>query len=830
MRIAKAIGLLAVGGAGLGLMMMAPGAPAQQTPTASSSSGVVRAKLGNGLRVIIVRNTLAPVVTTMVNYLAGSNETPPGFPGLAHAQEHMMFRGSPTLTRDQLSEIAAAMGGNFDADTQQTVTQYFFTVPSDDVNLALHIAAIRMAGVDDSEAQWKDERGAIEQEVAADYSNPSFHFYLQLLQAMYKGTPLANPGLGTRPTFDKATAAMMKTFYDQWYAPNNAVLVVVGDVRPQATLSEVKRLFSAIPSKQLPPRQPITLQPVEKATLHLTSDLPYGAAYVAFRMPGTSSPDWAAADVLADVLANQRGALYGLVPEGKALFATFQLMPQAQASVGMAFAAYPGGPGGDALLQQMQAVMANDVAKGVSPSLVAAAKRDELLGEALNKNSIDGLANAWSAAVAIEGRRSPEEDIAAIQRVTVAEVNRVARKYLDPQHAIEALLVPQPSGKPVSRSSFGGSESFAPKNAATVPLPAWASKSLFTLQVPRATTSPLDTRLANGLRLIVQPEAISNTVSVVGLVRGNTDLESPPSQKGVSQVLDGLFSYGTARLDRLAFQKALDDIGANESAGGSFSLDVLAPEFERGLALLAENELHPALPEPAFAVVRQQTAGLAAGELQSPGYLASRALQKALVPAGDPTLRQVLPANISKLTLADVRGYQAKAYRPDLTTIVVIGNISAARARQAVEKDFGGWGAQGPQPPTVLPAVPANRAGRSVVPDRSRVQDNVTLAETVGLNRYNPDYYALQLGNYVLTGGFVASRLYRDLRQNTGLVYFVGSSLSAGRTRATYSVNFGCDPPKAAEARTIVVRDLEQMRNAPVSEHELEVAKAVLLR
>lgn len=741
-----------------------------------------------------------------------------------------MFRGSPGLTRDQLSEIAAAMGGDFDADTQQTVTQYFFTVPSDELDLALHIASIRMAGVDDSEAQWTDERGAIEQEVASDYSNPSFKFYLQLLQAMYKGTPLTNPGLGTRPTFDKTTAAMMKTFYDRWYAPNNAVLVIVGDIEPQATLQTVKRLFGAIPAKRLPERQPIQLEPVEKAKLNLTSDLPYGAAYVAFRMPGTSSPDWAAADVLADVLASQRGALYGLVPQGKALFATFQLMPQAQASVGMAFAAYPGGPGGDALLAQMQAVIAQDVAKGVSPSLVAAAKRDELLGEALNKNSIDGLANAWSSAVAIEGRNSPEEDIAAIERVTVAQVNAVARKYLDPAHAIEALLVPQPSGQPVSRSSFGGSESFAPKNAASVALPAWASAGLFKLKAPAATTQPLDTLLPNGLRLIVQPETISNTVSVAGLVRGNPDLVSPPGQLGVSQVLDSLFSYGTTKLDRLAFQKALDDIGANESAGGSFSLQVLAPDFERGLALLAQNELHPALPAPAFAVVRQQTAGLAAGELKSPGYLASRALQQALVPAQDPTLRQVLPANVSKLTLADVRAYQAKAYRPGLATIVVIGNINPARARAAVERDFGGWRAAGPPPPTVLPSVPPNRPVRSVVPDRSRVQDDVTLAETVGLNRYNPDYYALQLGNYVLSGGFVASRLYRDLRQNAGLVYFVSSSVSAGRTRATYSVNFGCDPPKAAEARAIVVRDLEQMRNQPVSAHELEVAKAVLLR
>ena len=148
---------------------------------------VLSATLKNGLKVVIVHNGLTPVATTMVNYLVGSNETPPGFPGMAHAQEHMMFRGSPGLSGDQLANLIAAMGGRFNADTQQTVTQYFFTVPVEDLETALRIEAIRMRDALDSEELWREERGAIEQEVAQDLSNPMYVFYTKLLQKMFEG-------------------------------------------------------------------------------------------------------------------------------------------------------------------------------------------------------------------------------------------------------------------------------------------------------------------------------------------------------------------------------------------------------------------------------------------------------------------------------------------------------------------------------------------------------------------------------------------------------------------------------------------------------------------
>jgi zinc protease len=797
---------------------------------AASGQDVLRATLSNGLRVVIVRNMLAPVVTTVMNYKAGSDQAPAGFPGMAHAQEHMMFRGSPGLSANQLADIAAAMGGEFDADTQQTVTQYFFTVPVADLNVALHVEAIRMRGVLDTDKLWTQERGAIEQEVAQDLSNPEYVFYTKLLAAMFRGTPYAHDALGSRPSFNKTTGAMLHKFYSDWYAPNNAILVIVGDVSPQATLKDVKNLFSAIPSKKLPSKPAFSFQPVSAQTLNLDTDLPYGLSLISFRMPGSSSPDFAAAEVLADVLSSQRGSLYALVPGGKALYAGFSLESLPGASLGYAIGAFPKGGDGAQLAGEMRKVLDDYVQNGVPADLVAAAKRHELAGAEFQKNSVSGLAMAWSNALAVEGRQSPQDDVDAIQKVTVADVNRVARQFLVQTKAITAVLTPQSSGKPISSKSFGGRESFAPKHTKNVKLPSWAEAALKKLSIPEPTVHPVVSTLPNGLKLIVQPESISDTVSVYGHIKNNADLETPKGQEGAAEELGQLFSYGTTTLNRIAFQKALDDIGADESAGTDFSLSVLASHLDRGVELLAQNELHPALPERAFQITQRQLAATVAGQLQSPDYLTSRAIHVALFPKTDPTLREATPKTVSSLTLDDVKAYYQHVFRPDLSTIVVIGKVTPAEAKAAIEKYFGGWKATGPKPPTDLPAVPDNSTATTAVPDKSRVQDNVTLAETLKLTRFSPDFYPLEVGNHVLGGGFYATRLYQDLRENAGLVYYVGSSFNFGKTRSVYQVRYACDPPNVSKARAIIVRDLKEMQSKPVSADELRQAKTMLLR
>ena len=792
---------------------------------------VTRATLDNGLRVVIIRDSIAPVVTVENNILAGGDETPAGFPGMAHAQEHMLFRGCADLSGSQISAIYAQLGGTDNADTQQTVTQFFATVPAENLDVLLRVDAACLAGAQDSQSEWAQERGAIEQEVARDLSNATYKFITRLNADLFAGTPYAHDALGTKPSFDATTGEMLHQFYRAWYAPNNSILIITGDVDPNRTLADVKRIYGAIPRHDVPPHPAVNLQPVKSETFTLPSDLPYQLVFVAFRMPGTDSPDFAAAQILADVLASHRAKLYDLVVQGKALAVDFSLGESyRKASVGFAVAALPADADAAPVVASIQSILADAVTNGLPPDLFAAAKRKEVTSAEFERNSIPDLAARWSDAVAVEGRESPEQDLAALQNVTPQDIRRVAQASLVERNAIIAVLKPAPSGLASAAKGFGGSEQATVPPSSPVTLPQWAESELKTLSIPKPMTPPSDMKLPNGVRLIVLPETISPTITVVGEVRHQSDLETAAGKEGVDDILDGLFDYGTTSLDRVAFHKALDDIGATETGGHFFSLRVLKQYFAPGVQLLAANVLTPRLPPDALEIVRKENAELTAGQLMSPSYRAERALQSALLPKNDPELRQATPKTISSVTLDDVKAYYRKVFRPDLTDIIVIGDITPADARKTIEECFGKWKAAGPPPNITLPAVPRNGAASFTVADDTSVQDAVTLAEELGINRFDPDYYPIELGNHVLGGGFYATRLYHDLRQVTGYVYNVGDTLSAGKTRATYTVSYGCDPANVSKAAALAKRDLSQMQAEDVSPAELMQAKALLLR
>jgi zinc protease len=269
----------------------------------------------------------------------------------------MMFRGSPGLSSSQLSDIGALLGGDNNAQTQQMVTQYYFTVPAEGAGVALRIESIRMKGILCTDSLWEKERGAIEQEVAQDLSNPLFLYLTKLNRLIFSGTPYANDALGSDSSFDRTTAADLKKFYSQWYVPNNAVLVIVGDVDPQMVLKDVTRCFEDIPSGILPPQPVFKFTEVKHQRLRMSTDLPNGLAVFAYRFPGSDGSQYAAAQVLADVLGSRRGKLYDLVTEGKALSIEFEYAPLPQAGLGFLVAEFPKDSNPDHLIQSIDSII-----------------------------------------------------------------------------------------------------------------------------------------------------------------------------------------------------------------------------------------------------------------------------------------------------------------------------------------------------------------------------------------------------------------------------------------------------------------------------------------
>ncbi len=801
-----------------------------------ATSDVLKATLDNGLRVVIVRNALAPVVSTDLTYGVGSRDDPADVPGMAHAQEHMMFRGTPNLSTSELGTIATALGGDFNAQTSDTLTQYEFTVPAADLDAILHIESDRMRGVLDAQGQWENERGAIEQEIARDESAPGGDFFRDVQAAAFAGTPYARQGVGTRAAFARLTGARLKAFHDRWYAPNNAVLVIAGDVDQVRVLARVRTYFEPIPKRAIPAHTAAHFEPLRRITFRRATTLTYPFAAVGYRLPGVRSPDFLASFILQQALGAARGPFRTLADRGEALDAQWLSLPYfPEGQLGMATAAL--GPGGDssAMSRRLEALVRDVAQNGIARDLFETTKRQAIAGQELSRNSIAALASDWATTIALDNEPSIAREQQLLASVTLRDVDRVAKTYLVPEHAIVGALTPSATASQNAPPSppQTGPEKPLPAQAPVTALPRWASALVTHLEVPPPETPPVRTKLANGLTLIVRQATISDSVVAFGAIRANASLQEPAGKEGVSSVLDAMFPFGTRNRDRLALVRAQDDLDTTLGAGQSFGLQTTSRAFARAVDLLAENELEPRFDRTTFEAAQRRALDELKTALNGTGAYAQRQASRKLLPAGDPALREASPATIEALTLDDVRAYYTTTFRPDLTTIVIAGNVSPVAARSAVERAFGAWRATGNAPALDLPAVAPNGPSDVQVRIPTLGQDSVSLQETLAHDRGAPTYAALQLGNAILGGGSLGaeqSRLFRDLRQNTGLVYSIDSQLSAQRTRARFSIDFASAPSNRERIEALIRTEIQRLQSEPVGDFELSLAKAAIVR
>src|SRR5665213_158909 len=794
-------------------------APAPQTRT-----------LANGLKVVVIEDHAAPVAQVHMWYRFGALDETPGKTGLAHALEHMMFRGTHDLSSAGLDDMTARLGGEVNAETENEMTHFYFVVPSDRVDTIVHLEADRMRGLKLDPADWNLERGAVLEEYAEKHSNPVSSFIYDVNQRVFPNSRLGSTSLGLKADIEKATVADLRRYYDAWYRPNNATLTVAGDVHAADVFAEAERWFGPIASAPLPARRTYALHPAAGASYTDHSNYPYTIVDEAYAAPGNAKPyehDQVRNDVALGAMFNPRGAFRALVERGLVLAYNPTPLEDRRASVVHVMLIVAPGHSPGEVRSAYEKIMADVLAKGLDADLFEASKRQQLASMTYARDSIVGIGDAVGANMVFPGDTDPSEFDALYGAITRAESTAVAR-HVYAKASVVAVLQPGPSSapnaKPPANVTSSVSDNFGDRTS-NGPLvqPDWMKAALAKPLALHSAVNPVVTTLPNGLRLLVQRVATNPTVFIDGLVRTSPSFD-PLGKEGLGEVTSALMDWGSAKYDYDAQRKLADDRAAEVSFGMSFEGHGRARDFAALLDVLADDVRRPLLPSDKFDLVRTQLAGFTGRRALQAGFEAQRLFDRALYPAGDPALRIATETSISSVTLADVKAYHAAFVRPDLTTLVVVGDVDPAQVAAQVQRAFGDWAATGPKPDPHLPAIPLPNAATRLVTTAS--EDVTVQLGAPALPRTSLDFDSLTLANAIFGGGgSMESRLFREVREKRGLVYGATSALAANRDRGTFTVSFSAVPSKIDAAEALVRAELKRMQTEDVSAEELARAK-----
>jgi len=786
--------------------------------------------LKNGLRVVAVRNSLAPVVSTWMTYLAGSDDDGKT-PGLAHAAEHMMFRGSRTVSGSQFADAVAMMGGDFNGETGPEATYYYLEVPVEHLDVAMQLEASRAVGLLDDAETWKRERGAISQEVTLRNSSAGYRLTTRVAATVLAGSVYANEGLGTLDSFAHLTIDDIRSFHARFYHPDNAIYVIVGDIDPDDVLARAERVFGDIPAGPPVVHRPkgtIAEPAVQTRFVDAQSALPSTYVVLGIQLPGSADLDYAAAKVLFECLGAPRGALGTLRSDPDIVQISTAVRSFPGASVGFIGASIRLSADVDAAVGRLEAKIRDLRVTGIAADQIQASKRRLMTEHALDDSSIAVEARDLSLGLALEGR-PPAADAEAEHRVKQDDVNRVLRTRVDGSSFVEGRAVSSPSGRPSRSDTAAGDVVAAARASVHSPLPAFASSLAF-VHAPKGWTSPDVSFLPNGIRLVTLQNTATRAVTVRGMVDVDAALNEASGSEAIDLIIDRL--YREAReggRGGSALATAEDEIGGPVNTGLSFGFDVEASQFESALAALASAEMNPPLDSAAIAIATNRAADDARGLSNSASALGEASLCAALRGKDAAECRLPSPQAVASALPHDVERRLHSIFRPDRVTIVFVGDIAPVRAREIAMRYFGSWRAVGIAKPSVPGKEMTSTPSRVTIAEQGRVQSRVTMAKLIPITRQLPDYVALRVASALLTGGTFGSLLYEDLRERTGLVYSVTSLLQPNRRDSTFQITFGADAEKVEPALSLVQGRLATLGQKPVDEARLERTKALLI-
>jgi zinc protease len=411
-------------------------------PVRPERLGFRQTTLPNGLKVITLEDRRAPVVTVQVWYRVGSKDEAAGKSGFAHLFEHLMFKGSKNLGPEEHTRLVEQIGGDYNAGTSFDFTVYYETVPSNALDRVLFLEADRMSGLRVDETNLRSERDVVKEEYRTRVANaPYGEMFTEVLKLLFpERHPYAHRTIGSIPDLDAAKLDEVRAFHDEYYKPDNATLVLVGDFNTNDALANIRRYFGDIPKSQDGKftRYPVieSRQTAERRETFYDRLAPLPAAGMAFRLPPASHADTPALTVVSQILSTgQSSRLYrSLVREKQiAVEAEGENVSLRLGGLFFFFAVAAAGKEPVALEAALRAEVERLRNEPVTADELAKAKNQVLTREVFGRISTENKANALGQAEVVYG--DPEEanrEFDKIRRVTAADVQRVARQYFAP--------------------------------------------------------------------------------------------------------------------------------------------------------------------------------------------------------------------------------------------------------------------------------------------------------------------------------------------------------------------------------------------------------------
>jgi zinc protease len=756
--------------------------------------GITEYDLANGLRVLLFPDSSKPTVTVNITYLVGSRNEAYGETGMAHLLEHMVFKGTPHHRNipQELTEHGAQPNGSTWFDR----TNYFETFAASDTNLtwALDLESDRMVNSFVAKHDLESEMTVVRNEYEAGENDPFGVLMDRTLSTAFLWHNYGKSTIGARSDIELVPIERLQSFYHRYYQPDNAVLVVAGKFDPARTLALIARKFGTIPrpdrSGVLHVYPTYTAEPTQdgerSVTLRRVGDVQVVAA--AYHVPAGSDSDYAAVEVLSEVLGSApSGRLYkALVDTKKAADVGAMAFQLREPGVLFMYARVRQGDSLDSARAALERTVDSALVTAPTAEEVERGKAALLRNIELNLNNSMRVGLELSEWAAMGDWRLLFLYRDRVKAVTPAAVQRVASRYLLPSNRTLGLFIP--TAAPV-RAEIPG----VPDVAALVRDyhgdTARVAGEVFDPSPANIEGRLTRSSLPNGLRLVVLPKKTrGQSVNVTLRLRYGT-AAAVTGKAVLADLAADMLLRGSKHHTRQQIRDSLDRLQARVNVFGrstqtNVNIETTRPNLAAVLGLLGEVLREPAFDSTEFRTLVQENLAQIEEQKSEPSARASIALSRYLnpFPKGDPRYTATLDEQAAEYAAATVDGarrFYDDFYGASQAELAVVGDFDPAQVTRIVSDRLGDW--RSAQAYARVPQVYQDRPDTTIVIE---TPDKANAFFFAGLNLRirddDPDYAALLLGNYMLGGGFLNSRLAVRIRQKDGLSYGVGSFVGAG--------------------------------------------------